>query len=58
MVSYQGRPAVPVIVPIAASAPGLFTVDATGRGQATAFNNDGSSNSAANPAKTGSVISL
>lgn len=58
VVSYQGRSSVPVTVPIAASASGLFTIDATGNGQAAATNQDGSRNSAANPARLGSVLSL
>lgn len=33
-----------VNVPLAASAPGLFTVDASGKGQAAALNQDGSLN--------------
>ncbi len=38
--------------------PGLFTVSQDGAGQALALNQDGSINSAANPATRGSVISL
>ena len=45
-------------VPLASSAPALFTANASGRGQAAASNADGSANSAANPAAPGSVISL
>jgi uncharacterized protein (TIGR03437 family) len=41
-----------------AVAPGLFSADSTGTGQLAAVNQDGTVNSAAHPAKAGSVISL
>jgi uncharacterized protein (TIGR03437 family) len=41
-----------------AQIPGLFTAGGTGAGQAAAINQDGTLNSASNPAATGSVISL
>ena len=41
-----------------ASAPGLFTANSTGKGQAAAVNEHGSINSASRPAPVGSVISL
>jgi uncharacterized protein (TIGR03437 family) len=44
-------------VPVAAAAPGIFTVPG-GLGQAAANNQDGSLNSASNPAARGSVVSL
>ncbi len=44
-------------IPVVASAPGIFTV-AGGTGQAAASNQDGSLNSATNPAARGSVVSL
>jgi uncharacterized protein (TIGR03437 family) len=43
---------------VVTAAPGIFTADSTGSGQAAAVNQDGSLNSAAKPAKTGSFISL
>jgi uncharacterized protein (TIGR03437 family) len=46
------------VLPVVASAPGVFTLDATGTGQAAVLNQDGSVNSAANPAARGSVISI
>ena len=46
------------VLPVAASAPGIFTLDATGAGQAAALNQDGSVNSATNPAPRASVISI
>ena len=41
-----------------AAAPGVFTADSSGKGQAAALNWDGSVNSVANPARIGSFISL
>jgi uncharacterized protein (TIGR03437 family) len=43
-------------VPVATAAPGIFTIGATG--QAAALNQDGSLNSATNPADRGSVVSI
>jgi uncharacterized protein (TIGR03437 family) len=45
-------------VPVVSSAPGVFTADATGTGQGAVVNQDGSVNSAANPAARGSMISI
>jgi uncharacterized protein (TIGR03437 family) len=46
------------VIPVAASAPGIFTVDSTGTGQAAVVNQDKTVNSAANPAARGSVVSI
>ncbi len=40
------------------TAPGLFTIDGTGRGQLAALNEDGRVNGPANPAAAGSIIVL
>jgi uncharacterized protein (TIGR03437 family) len=59
--TYQGESSttmeefIPLIMP---SAPGLFTSDSTGHGQAAAINQDGTLNTAATPAKEGDFISL
>lgn len=45
-------------VPVVASAPGLFTVDESGWGQAKALNQDSSENGAGNPAERGTTITL
>ena len=45
-------------LPVAASAPAIFTLDATGTGQAAIVNQDNSLNGAANPAARGSTISI
>lgn len=57
-VTYQDQTSVPATVQVFAAAPGLFTADGTGAGQAAAINQDGTINSASNPAPIGSVISL
>ncbi len=45
-------------VPVAPTAPGLFTINFTGTGQVVALNADGTINSQANPAARGSAIML
>ena len=45
-------------VPVAASAPAIFTLDGGGQDQANALNDDNSSNGPANPAVRGSVIRI
>jgi uncharacterized protein (TIGR03437 family) len=57
-ISHQGGTSSTVPVPLAASAPGLFTLDGSGQGQAAAVNPDGSINGAAKPARIGDVILL
>lgn len=54
----QSQTSTPVTVPVAATAPALFTLDSSGKGQAAAINQDGSINAAAHPANAGSFISL
>jgi uncharacterized protein (TIGR03437 family) len=48
----------PVTVPVAPSAFGLSTADASGSGQGAILNQDGSYNSDANPAARGSIVTL
>jgi uncharacterized protein (TIGR03437 family) len=57
-VAYRGGTPVTATVPIAPSAPALFTADGTGRGQAAALNQDGSINGVQKPASPGEFISL
>ena len=45
-------------VPVNAAAPGIFTATSGGAGQAAVNNQDGSLNSASNPAPRGTIISL
>jgi len=58
VVQVDGVLSAPVTMPVAASAFGLSTADQSGAGPGAILNQDGSVNSAANPAPRGSVVSL
>jgi uncharacterized protein (TIGR03437 family) len=47
-----------VSVPVVDSAPGIFTLDGSGGGQAAVVNQDGSINDDAHPAPRGSIVSI
>jgi uncharacterized protein (TIGR03437 family) len=53
----NGTPVAESSTPVASAAPGIFTT-ASGSGQAAADNQDGSLNSASNPALCGSIVSF
>lgn len=57
-VEYKGVRSAPVTMPVTAARPGIFTMDASGRGQGAILNEDGTLNSASNPAARGSVIAI
>jgi uncharacterized protein (TIGR03437 family) len=57
-VAYNGQQSTPLAIPIVEAVPGLFTANGSGSGNAAAFNQNSSVNSAANPAARGSVIVL
>jgi endo-1,4-beta-xylanase len=57
-VEYNGIRSVAVTVPVLPAVPGLFTANSQGTGQAAAVNQDGSFNSASNPAARGTVVVL
>jgi uncharacterized protein (TIGR03437 family) len=58
-VEYQGVRSEPFEVTVAATAPGLFTADSSGKGQGAILNEDGATpNSAANPVVPGSIVVL
>lgn len=57
-VEYQGVASSPFPMPVAPAHPAIFTADSSGGGQAAALNQDGSLNSASNPAPVGSVVVL
>lgn len=57
-VEFRGRRSVSLPIAVAQSSPGIFTADASGRGAASALNQDGSRNAPGNPAERGSVIVL
>ena len=57
-VEQAGKETVALTLPVADAAPGIFTADSSGSGQAAAWNRNGAWNSAANPAGRGSVVVL
>jgi len=57
-VEYQGVRSAPLAVPISATAPGIFTINASGTGRGSILNQDYSINSANNPAARGSIVSI
>jgi len=57
-VEFQGRTSTAVTLPVTASAPALFTTNASGTGPAAAFNQDGTINGPTQPADRGSVVVL
>jgi uncharacterized protein (TIGR03437 family) len=48
----------PIKLPVVAAAPGIFTANDSGSGQAAILNQDSSVNSASNPAARGSIVSV
>ena len=57
-VTFDGRTSAAFPVQVAQYAPGVFTLDSTGKGQAVAINQEGSINTASAPSQVGNVISL
>ena len=57
-VVYQGSTSDSIQKPIAPSAPGIFTADSSGQGQAAMTNSDGSYNTSSNPATPGSYVTF
>jgi uncharacterized protein (TIGR03437 family) len=58
VVENDGVASSPLTIPVTASAPALFTFAGTGTGQGAILNQDGSPNSAVNPAAIGSIVVL
>jgi uncharacterized protein (TIGR03437 family) len=58
LVTYQGQTSSVVNLAVAQSAPGIFSSNGSGTGPGAILNQDGSPNSAANPAPSGSIIVL
>jgi uncharacterized protein (TIGR03437 family) len=58
VVEYSGIASAPITMLVTPSAPGIFTMDVSGTGQGAILNQDGTINSAANPAPKGSVVTL
>ena len=57
-VERQGQRSTPVRLSVGGASPALFTANQSGTGQVSAVNQDGTPNSASNPAAVGSVVSL
>lgn len=57
-VEYQGQASSAVTMAVAQTTPGIFAADGSGAGQGAILNQDGTVNSADNPAAPGSVITL
>jgi uncharacterized protein (TIGR03437 family) len=57
-VTYDGQSYGPIVLPVAAAVPAIFTATQSGHGQAAVLNQDGTLNSIANPAARGSVITF
>jgi uncharacterized protein (TIGR03118 family) len=58
VVSYRGQTTSAFTIPVAGSAPGLFTSGENGTGEILAFNQDGTVNSASNAAARGTVVTF
>jgi uncharacterized protein (TIGR03437 family) len=56
--TYQDQQFTASAVPVISSAPGVFTSNSTGIGQAAAINQDNSINGPGSPARPGSIISM
>ena len=58
VIEYMGAQSAPLTVALSPSAPGIFTADGSGQGQAAALNQDNSFNSPSNPAPRGSIVTF
>ena len=57
-VNYQGQNMASQTLPVVVTAPGIFTANSSGTGAASVINQDGSVNTATNPAHPGNVIAF
>jgi uncharacterized protein (TIGR03437 family) len=55
---YNGTQSPPISVPVVAALPGIFSANSSGTGQGAILNQDGTYNSAQNPAARGSIVVL
>ncbi len=55
---YLGVFSSPIVLPVALTAAGIFSVDGSGKGAGAVLNQNGSVNSAANPAHRGDIVSI
>jgi len=58
VVEYNGKTSLPLTFSVTGTMPGLFSADTSGSGQGVIQNQDGTTNSAANPAAPGSTVVL
>jgi uncharacterized protein (TIGR03437 family) len=58
IVEYMGAQSAPLTVALSPAAPGIFTADGSGQGQAAALNQDNSFNGPSNPAPPGSILTF
>lgn len=58
LVTAGGQSASPVTLNVVPTTPGIFTTSGSGSGQAAVINQDGTVNSASNPAAKGTVVSI
>ncbi len=58
VVQTPGQTSQSFYVPLTSSAPGLFAANSSGSGQLAAMNQNGSTNSASNPATAGSTVTM
>lgn len=57
-VEFRGVRSNAITLPLVATAPGIFTANSSGRGPGAILNQDGSPNTAANPAQAGDIVVL
>ncbi len=57
-VTYQGQTSAVTTISVGSTAPGIFTANSSGSGQAAAINQNGTLNSASNLASVGSVVTF
>ena len=55
---FNGQRSAPLTVNVASAVPGLFSADFKGSGQGAIYNQDGTPNSASNPANRGDIVVL
>jgi uncharacterized protein (TIGR03437 family) len=58
VIQFAGASSAPFPLGVQSASPAIFTYNGSGQGQAAALNQDGSFNSASNPASRGSVFSF
>jgi len=56
VIEYNGTRSAPVTLNVVGSLPGIFSADQSGKGQGAMFNENGSVNSASNPAGAASIV--